>query len=171
MISEKIEAKLNAQVSREAASSQLYLAMASWAEVEGFEGVSTFLYRQSDEEREHMLKLVKFINERGGRAIVPELKQPPAEFESMRKVFEDLLNHEQEITNAINELVHITLEAKDYTTHRFLQWYVEEQLEEEALAQTILDKLKLIGDEKGGGLYMFDRDITEMSGHPASEEG
>lgn len=170
MISEKIEEKLNAQVAREAASSQLYLAMASWAEVEGFEGVSQFLYRQSDEERDHMLKLIKFVNERGGQAIVPSLEKPPAEFNSMRSVFEDLLAHEQEITNAINELVHITLEQKDYTTHRFLQWYVEEQIEEEALAQTILDKLKLIGDDKGGGLYMFDRDITSMSANPATEE-
>lgn len=170
MISEKIEEKLNAQVAREAASSQLYLAMASWAEVEGFEGVSQFLYRQSDEERDHMLKLIKFVNERGGQAIVPSLEKPPAEFNSMRRVFEDLLAHEQEITNAINELVHITLEQKDYTTHRFLQWYVEEQIEEEALAQTILDKLKLIGDDKGGGLYMFDRDITSMSANPATEE-
>lgn len=170
MISEKIEEKLNAQVAREAASSQLYLAMASWAEVEGFEGVSQFLYRQSDEERDHMLKLIKFVNERGGQAIVPALEKPPAKFVSMRSVFEDLLAHEQEITNAINELVHITLEQKDYTTHRFLQWYVEEQIEEEALAQTILDKLKLIGDDKGGGLYMFDRDITSMSANPATEE-
>ncbi len=170
MISRKIEEKLNAQVAREAASSQLYLAMASWAEVEGFEGVSEFLYRQSDEEREHMLKLIKFVNERGGSAIVPSLEQPPAKFTSMRSVFEDLLEHERGITNAINELVHITLEEKDYTTHRFLQWYVEEQLEEEALAQTILDKLKLIGEEKGGGLYMFDRDITSMSANPATDE-
>lgn len=170
MISQKIEEKLNAQVAREAASSQLYLAMASWAEVEGFEGVAEFLYRQSDEEREHMLKLIKFVNERGGRAIVPSLEKPPAKFATMRSVFEDLLNHERDITNAINELVHLTLEEKDYTTHRFLQWYVEEQLEEEALAQTILDKLKLIGEEKGGGLYMFDRDITSMSANPASEE-
>ena len=170
MISQKIEEKLNAQIGREAASSQLYLSMASWAEVEGFEGVAEFLYRQSDEERDHMLKLIKFVNERGGKAIVPALEKPPAKFVSMRSVFEDLLAHEREITNTINELVFITLEEKDYTTHRFLQWYVEEQLEEEALAQTILDKLKLIGDDKGGGLYLFDRDITSMSASPASEE-
>ncbi len=170
MISQKIEEKLNVQIGREAASSQLYLSMASWAEVEGFEGVAEFLYRQSDEERDHMLKLIKFVNERGGKAIVPALEKPPAKFVSMRSVFEDLLAHEREITNAINELVFITLEEKDYTTHRFLQWYVEEQLEEEALAQTILDKLKLIGDDKGGGLYLFDRDITSMSASPASEE-
>lgn len=170
MISQKIEEKLNAQIGREAASSQLYLSMASWAEVEGFEGVAEFLYRQSDEERDHMLKLIKFVNERGGKAIVPALEKPPAKFVSMRSVFEDLLGHEREITNAINELVFITLEEKDYSTHRFLQWYVEEQLEEEALAQTILDKLKLIGDDKGGGLYLFDRDITSMSASPASEE-
>ena len=170
MISKSIEKKLNEQLAAEAASSQLYLAMASWAEVEGFEGVSGFLYKQSEEERTHMLKLLKFINERGGVAEVPELAKPPVKFKNMRRVFEDILEHEQEITNRINELVHITLEEKDYTTHNFLQWYVSEQIEEEALARAVLDKLKLIGDQQGSGLYLFDRDIMNISVTSANDE-
>jgi ferritin len=170
MISKSIEKKLNEQLAAEAASSQLYLAMASWAEVEGFEGVSGFLYKQSEEERTHMLKLLKFINERGGVAEVPELAKPPVKFENMHQVFSDILEHEQEITNRINELVHITLEEKDYTTHNFLQWYVSEQIEEEALARAVLDKLKLIGDQQGSGLYLFDRDIMNISVTSANDE-
>lgn len=109
-----------------------------------------------------MLKLVKFVNERGGQAIVPAISQPPKDWGNIRSLFEELLEHEMEITNKINELVYFTLEEKDYTTHNFLQWYVSEQIEEEAVARTILDKLKIIGPEQGSGLYMFDRDISSM---------
>ncbi len=170
MISKQVEAELNNQIKNEAYSSQLYLAMASWAEVQGFEGVASFMYRHSDEERTHMLKLVKFVNERGGQAIVPALDAPPTQFEGLEALFEMLLNHEVEITNNINELVHLTLANKDYTTHNFLQWYVSEQIEEEALARTVLDKLRLIGGEKGGGLYMFDRDISGITVTSANDE-
>ena len=169
MISKRIEAQLNEQVKSEAFSSQLYLAMASWAETQGFEGVAAFMYKHSEEERAHMLKLIKFINERGGHAIVPALEAPTSKFDSLLPLFEELLSHEMEITNKINELVHATLEEKDYTTHNFLQWYVSEQIEEEALARTILDKLRLIGDEKGSGLYMFDRDITGITAKSAND--
>lgn len=169
MLSNRIEELLNKQVELEAASSQYYLAMASFAEVKGYNGVSGFLYKHSDEERHHMLKLIKFINERGGHAIVPELKQPPKTFEGITEIFEKLLDHEIEITEKINELVATTLEEKDYTTHNFLQWYVSEQIEEEALARTIMDKLKLIGNDKGG-LYMFDRDISSFQVTSANDE-
>lgn len=170
MISKQVEAELNNQIKNEAYSSQLYLAMASWAEGQGFEGVASFMYAHSDEERTHMLKLVKFVNERGGQAVVPALDAPPTEFNGLESLFEMLLNHEVEITNNINELVHLTLANKDYTTHNFLQWYVSEQIEEEALARTVLDKLRLIGGEKGGGLYMFDRDISSIKVTSANDE-
>lgn len=159
MLSSQIEKQLNNQIESEAASSQYYLAMASYAEVQGYNGVANFMYKHSDEERQHMLKLVKFVNERGGHAIVPELKQPPKEFKDIPSMFKNLLDHEIAITQKINELVSTTLAEKDYTTHNFLQWYVSEQIEEEALARTIMDKLKLIGNDNGG-LYMFDRDIV-----------
>ena len=162
MLSKKIEEALNRQVAVEADSSQVYLAMASWAETLGFEGVSTFMYAHSDEERQHMLKLIKFINERGGHAKVSNLKAPPLEFGSFKDMFQKLFEHEVRVSKSINDLVEITLEEKDYATHNFLQWYVSEQIEEEALARHILDKLKLIGDDKGG-LYLFDRDILNMN--------
>ena len=161
MLSKKIEQALNKQVEVEAESSQFYLAMASWAEANGLNGTAAFLYGHSDEERMHMLKLVKFINERGGNAIIPALSQPPQSFKSLTYIFEQLLKHEISVTKEINKVVDVCLKEKDYTTHNFMQWYVSEQIEEEALARTIMDKINMIGNDKGG-LYLFDRDIENM---------
>ena len=162
MVSKKVEIALNKQIEFEAASSQYYLAMASWAETEGLSGVSQFLFAQSDEERMHMLKLVKYINERGGHALIPALKAQPQKFKSIQFVFEEVLKHEVLVSNEINNCVEVCLKEKDYTTHNFLQWYVSEQIEEEALARKILDKLKFIGGDKSG-LYFFDRDLGGIS--------
>jgi len=161
MLSPIIEKALNQQITVEAESSQIYLAMASWAEVLGFEGVAQFMYAHSDEERMHMLKLVKFVNERGGHAKVSALAEPPVEFGSFKEMFEELFNHEVKVSACINDLIDICLQEKDYATHNFLQWYVSEQIEEEALARNILDKIKLIGDDKGG-FYLFDNDIKQL---------
>ena len=168
MLSETIEKALNEQIKIEASSSQVYLAMASWAEIQGFEGVSSFMYAHSDEERMHMLKLVKFVNERGGHARVSTLEAPPAKFGSFKEMFQTLFDHEVMVSSKINELVDITLKEKDYATHNFLQWYVAEQIEEEALARTILDKINLIGDDKGG-LYLFDNDVKLLITNEAPE--
>jgi len=157
-----VESALNDQVQKEASSSQFYLAMASWAESNGLNGTAKFMYQHSDEERFHMLKLIHFINERGGKALIPSIQQPPKEFRDLENVFELLLSHEISVTESINNLVDICLQQKDYTTHNFVQWYVSEQLEEEALARTVLDKLRLIGGDKGG-MYMFDRDLENSS--------
>tara|TARA_Y100000994_G_scaffold235232_1_gene224722 strand:+ start:288 stop:788 length:501 start_codon:yes stop_codon:yes gene_type:complete len=162
MLTKKVEKSLNRQIELEANASQFYLAMASWAETKGLEGVANFFYRHSDEERAHMLKLIKYVNERGGHAIVPALDKPPKVFDCLSHVFQDLLDHEIMVSKEINNVVDICLKDKDYTTHNFMQWYVAEQIEEEALARHILDKLKLIGDDKGG-LYLFDRDIVNMN--------
>jgi ferritin len=162
MLSPAVSKALNKQIELEGFSSQYYLSMASWAETQGLNGVSAFLYHHSDEERMHMLKLVKFVNERGGHGVVPALKQPPTTFKSVKSIFEEILKHEITVTRDINGLVDATLKEKDYTTHNFLQWYVSEQIEEEALARQIVDKLKLIGDDKGG-LYFFDRDLEAMA--------
>lgn len=143
--------------------------MAVWAEGQGFEGVANFMYKHSDEERQHMLKLVKFMTERGTEAKIPPIDQPSTKFESLKALFTELLDHEIEVTKAINALVHLTLTEQDYTTHNFLQWYVAEQIEEEALARTILDKLKIIGHESGSGIYMFDRDIAQLVVTSANE--
>jgi ferritin len=169
MLSKKIEEALNKQVTVEAESSQVYLAMASWAENLGFEGVSQFMYAHSDEEREHMLKLIKFINERGGHAKVSQLSAPPTEFGSFKDMFQTLFDHEVMVSKSINDLVDISLQEKDYATHNFLQWYVSEQIEEEALARNILDKINLIGDDKSG-FYLFDNDIKQLIVNPTSPE-
>lgn len=166
----RVELALNDQIQKEASSSQFYLAMASWAENNGLSGSAKFLFTHSDEERFHMLKLVKFINERGGKAVIPALSEPPKEFKDLVNVFELLLEHEIMVTESINELVDICLQEKDYTTHNFVQWYVSEQLEEEALARAVLDKIKLIGGDKGG-MYMFDRDLENSAIKAAPANG
>ncbi len=168
MLSKKMQAALNEQIKIEGQSSQVYLAMASWAEIQpGIDNVVAFFYRHSDEERMHMLKLIHFVNDRGGFAMIPALEQPTLTYPSIKHAFEELLKHEQFVSESINKLVDIALQEKDYATHNFLQWYVAEQIEEEALARTMNDKLELIGDDKSG-LYMFDRDILMVS---VQEEG
>ena len=163
MISSKIEQALNRQIDLEGYASLYYLSMASWCEVKGFKGIAKFLYHHSDEERMHMLKLFHYINDRGGHAIVPGLQSPPKDYVSIRAIFETVLSHEVKVSNEINALVELCINEKDYTTHNFLQWYVSEQIEEESLARNILDKLNLIGDDKGG-LYLFDRDLEALAG-------
>ena len=169
MLKKNVEKALNEQIRVEAESSQVYLSMASWAEVKGLEGISQFLYKHSDEERMHMLKLIKYVNERGGHAIVSELKAPETDFGSFRELFKVLFEHEKMVSECINKLVEVTLNEKDFATHNFLQWYVAEQIEEEALARTILDKIALIGDDKGG-LYLFDRDIQQLTVESAATD-
>ena len=168
MVSKKVEQALLKQIEVEGYSSQIYLAMASWSETVGMNGMAQFLYGHADEERQHMLKLIRFVNERGGHAIVPQFDKPPFAYKSVRAVFEEVLEHEQKVTNEINKVVDITLKEKDYTTHNFMQWYVSEQIEEEALARSIIDKLNLIGTESGS-LYLFDRDLESMKSTPPQE--
>jgi ferritin len=162
MLSQNIQAALNDQIRVEAESSQIYLAMASWAEVRGFDGIATFMFKQSDEERVHMLKLIKYVNQRGGHAIVSALEEPKLDYTSFAALFRQLYEHEVKVSASINTLVDISLTEKDYATHNFLQWYVSEQIEEEATAKVILDKIDLIGDDKGG-LYMFDNDMKNFT--------
>ena len=162
MLSEIMQSALNEQIKVEAESSQIYLAMASWAEVKGFEGIATFMFKQSDEERQHMLKLVKYVNQRGGHALISALEEPKLDYTSFKTLFAQLYRHEVKVSECINILVDIALSEKDYATHNFLQWYVSEQIEEEASARVILDKIDLIGDDKGG-LYMFDNDMKNFS--------
>ena len=162
MLQKNIQEALNNQVKLEAASSQAYLAMAVWAEIQpGLDGVSEFFFQQSDEERIHMLKLIRFINERGGFAAIPALEQPMVTFPSLKKLFEEYLKHELQVSASINDLVDLALKEKDYATHNFLQWYVSEQIEEEKTARVLNDKLEMIGEDKSG-LYLFDRDVLNV---------
>src|SRR5688572_22138453 len=159
MLSKSIQAALNNQVKLEALSSHGYLAMASWSDIQpGLNNVAEYFFIQSEEERQHMLKLMRFINERGGFAMVPALEQPVVTFKSLKNLFEEFLRHEIEVSNSINELVDLSLKEKDYATHNFLQWYVNEQIEEEKSARVLNEKLEMIGEDKSG-LYLFDRYI------------
>lgn len=157
-----IEKLLNAQIKYEAQASMQYLAMASWSDAEGYNGVSDFFYSQSEEERLHMTKLIKFVNERGGKVIIPELDKPKPEFKGLNELFETFLESEMFVTEQINHVIYECLQHKDYNVHNFMQWYVTEQLEEEAMARTLLDKLNIIGSDKSGH-YLFDRDINEIA--------
>lgn len=163
MLSKTMQSALNEQVKIEAQSSQVYLAMASWAEIQpGIDNITSFFYNHSDEERMHMMKLIHFVNDRGGFAVIPPLEQPTLTYPSLKHAFSELLKHEIYVSESINKLVDIALNEKDYATHNFLQWYVAEQVEEEALARTMNDKLEMIGEEKSG-LYLFDRDILNVT--------
>lgn len=124
--------------------------------------MAQFLYHHSDEERMHMLKLFRYINDRGGHAIVPPFAAPQKDFKNIREIFDIVHSHEVKVSNEINALVELCIQEKDYTTHNFLQWYVTEQIEEESLAREVIDKLNLIGEDKGG-MYLFDRDLATLA--------
>ncbi|AWU43652.1 ferritin [Blattabacterium sp. (Cryptocercus kyebangensis)] len=167
MFGKKIQVELEKQLNRELKSSQLYLSMASWVEHRygGLDGICNFLYDHSDEERGHMLKLIKYINKRGGYVdffnkskyyIVEKIS-----YSSLMDLFHKLFEHEKKISSKINSLVELSLQEKDFFTYNFLQWYVEEQIEEESLIKKILDKIELIGEDKGG-LYLFNHDIKNF---------
>ena len=167
MLSKSMLEILNEQVDKEGYSSNLYLAMAAWADHNGYKGISEWLYAQSEEEREHMLKVLEYISERGGKAIIPEFKKPPVDYKDIKTLFDEVLKHEQYITGSINEIVALTLKEKDYTTHSWVQWFVNEQIEEESSVMEIIDKLNLVGDKN---MYMFDRDIMGMRESGDSED-
>ena len=158
MLPKKVEDILNVQVDKEGYSSHLYLSMASWAEKEGLGRISEWLYAQAEEERMHMLKMVRYINERDGQANIAAVEGPPAAFGSVREMFEKVFEHEKYISASINEIVQVCIEENDHTTNNWIQWFVTEQLEEEASVKGILDRLKLAGEQ----LYFFDRDIMGM---------
>jgi len=161
MLPKKVEEILNVQVEKEDYSSQLYLAMASWAENKGMEGVAGWLYAQSEEERLHMLKLVKYINERDGVAVIQGMETPPSDFKDVFSMFDQVLEHEKYISASINEIVAVCIAEGDFTTQNWIQWFVNEQIEEESAARAIIDKLNLVGKNN---LYMFDRDIMSTRG-------
>ncbi len=162
MISKKIEEAINRQIKNEEHSGRIYMAMASWCETKGYRGAAAFLYKQSDEERLHMLKFIKFLNDRGGYAQLQSLETPKAEFSTLLEIFEGALKHEQFITKAINDIYAITLEEKDYTTGNFLQWYINEQIEEESTDREIIDKIHLVGNDKAG-MFHIDKELESMA--------
>jgi len=161
MLPKKVEEICNRQIEREGYSSNLYLAMASWAENKGMPGIAGWLYSQADEERVHMLKFIKFVNERGGVAAIPAFKQPPVKYKDVNEMFREVLKHEQFITASINEVLEAAMAEKVHATVNWIQWFVREQIEEESSVQIILDKLNLAG---ANGLFFLDRDIMSLRG-------
>lgn len=164
-----IEDALNEQVKREEHSSRLYLQMATWCEVNGFPGAAAFLYKQADEERMHQLKIVHYINDREGEALLQSIEAPESKYSSLKDLFEKVLAHEKYITASINEIYGLCLKENDFTTGNFLQWFINEQIEEESTMRSILDKINLAGDQKGG-LFHVDKELAAMAAARASAD-
>ena len=171
-MNELVNSVINDQIQVEYAASQKYLKMATLLESYGYGGSSEFFYRQSEEEREHMMKLIRFLMERGGD-YKPPTKSPSELIEDLelddvdktnvlKHVFEMSLKGEQLVTEHVNRVVHICREVKDYTTENFMQWFVTEQIEEEKTFNDILDKINLIGDDRGGQ-YLIDTLLLEFN--------
>lgn len=147
-ISQNTKKLLNNQIILEANAASSYLAMASWCEITGYMGAARFFYAQSDEERSHMLKFIRYLNNIGGNATIPATKSPPNSFKSLESTIRAALNNEQLVTKAIYAIVETAQKEKDHSTHTFLDWFVNEQVEEEKKFETILQKFDLIGRDK-----------------------
>ena len=161
MLGQEMLNRLNEQINLEAYSANLYLAMGSWCEFKGLNGAADFLYKHSDEEMDHMKRLFKYVNETGAQALIGALNKPESDFTDLKEVMEKTLEHEKLVTRSINNLVDFALTNKDHATFNFLQWYVAEQHEEEALFKSILDKINIIG-VSGHGLFMIDKEIASL---------
>ncbi len=160
-LTDAMQEALNAQILMEARSSYSYLAAASWCEKEGYEHSAQYLYTHANEEREHMLKIFRYVNEAGGHAIAPSITNLKYKYDSLRQVFEHILEHEISVTHAINELVDSSFSLKDFATFQFLQWFVTEQREEEKLSRRAVEIFDIIG-EKGQGLWLIDKEIGRL---------
>ena len=169
MISATMEKSLNQQIELEGYASFLYLSMASWCEKEGLEGCAAFMHRQSAEERDHMMRIFHYVNEVGEHALTPGIKQPPHSWNSVQELLQEVYDHEQKVTASINQLVAQSYDEKDHATLNFLQWYVEEQREEEALMRTIIDRIKLIGNGPQS-LYFIDKELETINSQELKAE-
>lgn len=162
MLSKKIESALNQQMALEGYASFLYLSMSAWCDREALQGCSAFMERQSEEERQHMLRIFRYLSEMDAHPLVPAVAEPPHFFDSVQVMFQQVYEHEQKVTHSIHDLVALANEEKDHATYQFLQWYVDEQREEETLMRNILDRIKLIG---GGpqSLYYIDKEVERIN--------
>jgi ferritin len=162
-LSPAMQTGLNAQMTKEAHASQIYLSYAAWADGEGYGGIANFLFRHAQEERNHMMKILEYILERGGTVKVEAIPAPPPNPTSIQQCFEKVFEHEIDNTNAIYKLVKQSFEENDWATWHFMQWFVKEQTEEETLALSLLDKIKIAGGVKASGdaLYNLDRDLEK----------
>ena len=156
---------LNVQLNKELYSASLYFNMAGWCDKEGLKGCSKFLYGHYKEEIEHFEKFRDFINKVGGQATITDMPAPQNDFKSVEDLFETILKHEQYVTSCINELVGSAMDKKDYITLRFLDWFIQEQLEEEELFNDIIEKIKMLGggNLEGRNLYTFDKAMNTLN--------
>jgi ferritin len=158
MISKTMQDAINKQINKELFSSYLYLSMVAYFEDNDLPGVAHWLRLQSNEEIEHGMKFFNFLVERGGKVKLGALEEPKAEWKSSMNAFEEVLKHEQFITASINTLYDLALAEKDYPTQVLLQWFINEQVEEEANANEIISKLKMI-ENKGTAVLMLDKEL------------
>ena len=168
-MNKKMEKALNEQINYEMYSAYLYLSMAGYFESIGLSGFAKWMHGQFQEEQFHAFKIFNFIVERGGRVKLSTVEAPPSDWDSPLVVFEDVCAHENKVTGYINALVDMAIEEKDHAANNLLQWFVGEQVEEEATVGEIHDKLKLIGSE-GGGLFMMDKDLSARVFTPPTGE-
>ncbi|HYV91854.1 MAG TPA: ferritin [Chitinophagales bacterium] len=162
-LSKNMQAALNTQMTKEATASQIYLSYAAWAASEGYDGVANFLFRHAEEERNHMMKILEYILERGARVTIEAIPAPSHKPTGMQNCFEKIFEHEVDNTKGIYALVKKSFEEEDWATWHFMQWFVKEQTEEETLALNLLDKIKVAGGAKASGdaLYALDRDLEK----------
>ncbi len=159
MISKKIQKTINFQINKELYSEYLYLSMVAYLESIGLEGFANFFKIQVQEERYHAMKFFDYVNERGGRVILEAIDRPQVEFNSPVEIFETAYKHEQYVTKLINELMEVAINENDHATKSFLNWFIDEQVEEEASMDKILNQLKMIGG-KGQGMLMLDKELA-----------
>ena len=165
-LSKILAAALNVQMTKEAYASQIYLSYAAWADdSQGAEGISNFLFRHAQEERNHMMKILEYILKRGAEVEVTAIPAPHGNPVSINSCFEKVFEHEVDNTKAVYKLVKMSLDEEDWSTWNFMQWFVKEQIEEETLAMDLLDKLKIAGGEKASSdaLYSLDRDLGKTA--------
>ena len=162
-LSETLAQALNDQMTKEAHASQIYLSYGAWADDEGYGGIANFLFRHAAEERNHMMKILEFILKRGAKARINAIPEPPLDPASINNCFEKVFEHEVENTKAIYRIVKQAFNEEDWITYNFMQWFVNEQAEEETLAMELLDKIKTCGGENASGdaLYELDRDLEK----------
>lgn len=170
MLSKTMEKALNEQINAEFYSSYMYLSMSTYFDSIGLPGAAQWMQVQVQEEWFHGMKLFGYVNERGGRVALKAIKQPPVDWKSTLHVFQEILNHEQKVTGLINNLINLALEEKDHATNIFLQWFVSEQVEEEANVGAVLDKLKLIGKDTTA-LFTLDATLGQRVFTPPPAQG
>jgi ferritin len=157
-LSKKIEDILNYQITKEADAAQIYLSYGCWADSEGYGGIANYFFRHSGEERDHMMKIVLYIMERGGKVKIADIKAPPTNPTNLQDCFEKTFKHEVDNTTAIYNIVNLAHEEKDWSTYNFAQWFVKEQIEEEKMVMDLLDKLKISGGPNASNESLFNLD-------------